>query len=515
MSDASLYLIELDAHTGSGVETLYLSSGRFVTKPSDTPANKHYKPVISDPGFLRVELFGANSTMGASEVAYGEARVINANADLDGWLDYGFDGRAITIKRLAGPDAAYSDAVTVLKGTVQSLDAPGDAWTELSLRLYDRRLEIDKTLQSNRYAGTTTSAGPTAEGTADLKDQPKPLNYGKTFNVPAVAANPFDLIYQVHDGAVDAIAAYDSGVALTLGSDHADITALQGATIVPGKYDTCLAEGLFRLGGAPFGMVTADVTEGATEADNYAGAVAQRILEKMGLADSSDFDGSTFDALDADAPYEIGIFIDDERTALSALVSVLGSVGAWLAPDNLGVFKTGRLEAPAGSVGTIKMRGALADKVSILRSGDTDGGLPPWRVVLSYKPVWRTQSGSQVVAPVIEERKAFLATEFREVKADDATVKTKHLLSPELPVETLLADADDAASEAARLLALYKVRRDVISFPVAAEKADDYTPGATVTVDWPRFGYSGGRDMVVIGREERWRDEQVVLTLWG
>ena len=39
--------------------------------------------------------------------------------------------------------------------------------------------------------------------------------------------------------------------------------------------------------------------------------------------------------------------------------------------------------------------------------------------------------------------------------------------------------------------------------------------GATGTVTLNRLGYSGGRNMVVIGRREDPAKERVELTLWG
>src|SRR5690606_28518800 len=114
------------------------------------------------------------------------------------------------------------------------------------LRLYDRRLELDKPVQTNRYGGTTTAGGIAdhlADGTADMKDRPKPFVCGKVLNIAPITVNPFDLIYQVSDGEVSAITVYDGRVALTLTEDYATVALLQAATIPPGKYGTCLAEG--------------------------------------------------------------------------------------------------------------------------------------------------------------------------------------------------------------------------------------------------------------------------------
>src|SRR5690606_36469248 len=142
-------------------------------------------------------------------------------------------------------------------------------------------------LQENRYAGTTLSAGATAAGTADMKGRPKPLVYGKAPNVPAVPVNPFNLICQVNDGAVSSITAYDGGAALSNAGDYPSLSALVGATVLAGRYATCLALGLFRLGSSLAKVVTADVVEGSTLALRNAGAIATRIMTRMGLTGSA------------------------------------------------------------------------------------------------------------------------------------------------------------------------------------------------------------------------------------
>lgn len=506
------FLIEIDAWTGAGVETLRVSSHGYTTAPGDDPANEHYLACIADPGDFSRHLYGPNRTTGPSEASYGDVRLTNPDGVLDAWMDYGFDGREIRIYRLAVPRASFSSRELVLRATVEAIDG-GNAWTELRLRLYDRRRALDKALQENVYAGTTTSGGPTAEGNEDLKDQVKPLVYGKVVNVPAIPVNVFDLIYQVNDGAVASIDVYDGGVGLTPNGDQADLAALQGATIRPGQYATCLALGLFRLGGAPEFTVTADVVEGATEADRYPGAIVGRMLAKMGLG--GDYVAATADALDAAAPYEVGIWIDDETSGLAAIDEVLASVGGFIVPNDDGDFEVGRLEAPGTSAGTITDREIESDVIGISRGDDTDGGIPAWRVTVKYGRNYEVQQDGDLGGCVNTTRRAWLAKETREAAASDSGVKTKHLLSPEFTMETLLVDRADAETEATRLLGLYGTRRDIVTFPVAWQVAETFPLNETATVQYDRYGYDTGRPMRVIGRREIYRSDQVELTLWG
>lgn len=512
--NAPEYLIESAAWTGAAEEVLRVATIGYNTGPADSPANTHYLDVVADPGSFVRHLFGPSRTLGRSEVSYGEILLSNADGKLDAWIDYGFDGRTVTVKRIADRTAAFSSAVVVLRGTIQRLDAD-NAWLNLRLRFYDRRLVLDKPIQENVYAGTTTSTGPTAEGNLDLKDSVKPLCFGRCLNVPPVPANTFDLIYQVHDGAVSAITVYDGGVPLTLGVNHASIAALQAAAIRPGRYDTCLSLGLFRLGGAPAFAITADVSEGSSTAARYPGAVVQRMLAKMGLSGPADVNAASFSALDTAAAIEVGIWIDGQTTGLAAMGDVLSSVGGWIAPSTTGAFEVGRLLAPGTPVGIIDDDDMLKETLGIIASDDTDGGLPAWRVILEYARNWTKQDDAVLGGCVDMPRRGFLAAENREEKAESTSVRERHLLAPELRISTLIVERAAAAAEVARRLALYSVRRDVLSFSMNHVDADAYRVGRTVTIRQPRFGYEAGRNMVVIGREENLRDYTVTLTVWG
>jgi hypothetical protein len=518
MADASEYLLEITAHDGSGVVTLRLSSSGYRTGPGDTPANTVYDRAIKDPGNFTRSLFEDGKTMGQSQTATGEIVLTNAEGRLDSWLtSYGFSGRAILIKRLSSEKAAFSSAETIFKGTIESVDSP-NALEAIVLRLADRRLELQKPLQNNRYGGTTTSGAAVnvADGTADMKDQPKPLNYGKTFGVKPATANPFDLIYQVHDGAVAAIVVYDGGVPLTNAGNFATAALLKAAVLVPGKYATCLSLGLFRLGGSPFFQVTADVTEGATAAQRTAASCVDRMMTKMGLNGPSNMSGASFTALSTLAPQEVGIFVNDDTHAIDVMSAVLASVGGWIAPNNLGVFELGRLSAPAVTAAwTLRLLDQAGASISLIKNPDSGKKLPFWRVILKYARVWEPLRTNGIGAYVSETRKSFLSAEWRESKSDQNSVLTKHLLAEELSIETLLTTQADADAEAARRLALYSVDRLLLTCDVSRTDAVPMTMGSTGTVTWPRYGFASGKNMVVIGRREDPARERVELTLWG
>lgn len=520
MTDASLYLLEIGAHDGIELKTLRVSNapfGGYVTGPNDSPADTEYVTGIVEPGYVSRHLFAEGKTLGQSEVGYGDVVVSNARGLFDDWLNYGFDGRSVVLKRMGSPRMAFAGAQTLLRATMTRLDT-ADAYRTLRLRLYDRRLELDKPLQQNRYAGTTLAAGATAEGTENMKGRPKPLVYGRVENVPAVPVNPFNLIYQVNDGPVSSIAAYDGAAPLSNAGDHPTLSALAAATVLAGRFATCLSLGLFRLGGSPAKVVTADVVEGSTLSLRNAGAIATRIMTRMGLTGTSNVNAASFTALSSVAPAELGIFVGEERTARAVLSDIVGSVGGWLVPSATGVFEVGRLSAPGTpsfELGKFDIHTDGDGSFGIIANPDTDGGLPAFRVNLTYRRNWQVQDDAGLAQCVSQEQRGFLALDRRMVKAESLALLTKHPLAPEMTVDTLIASEEDATAEASRRLALYNVRRDVVKLSARRGDAVNAQLNATGTIKLNRLDYQAGRSMVVIGRREDPAKERVDLWLWG
>ena len=113
------------------------------------------------------------------------------------------------------------------------------------------------------------------------------------------------------------------------------------------------------------------------------------------------------------------------------------------------------------------------------------------------------------------ERVQWIGAAYRTVSTADASVQTAHLLAPELNVDTLLIDPVAAQSEAARLLALHKVRRDTLQVTVTAQTLEYIDPGKVVRIVSPRYGYSSGKLFRVTGVSVDWALGRVTLTLWG
>lgn len=527
MATASEWLVELDAHTGSEVVPLRFSGSGYATGPSDDPANVVFDARIARDGGLSAfgrHLFGGGRTMGQATVEPGAMVLANADRGLDLMKGYAFDGRRFRLLRLPHAQAPFSSAQIMLTGTMDGIDT-GEGSLTIRIPFYDRRRDIDVPIQSEKYAGTTTGPGPTAEGSPDLKDTVKPLAFGRCYSVPATIVNDYNMFLQFSASALASITLYDGGVPLINDGDVPTIAALASATGNPGHYRTCLAAGLARpfgtFNGRPAFTWTADIVEGAATADRRAGAIVQRMLARIGMTGGS-IDAATFTALDSLSTAELGIYIDSETTVLSAAYEVLRSIGAFIVPDYLGRFTVGRLDAPGTPIRRLIEPEILVNSKdetpAFAPNPDTDGAVPAHSILVRWRKHWHVHTDSDLggCANFGEPtRGSSLKQEWREVREADPSVLARHLLSRELEIETLLVDEAAAQAEAARRLGLYSVNRDVVLVGWDISDADDLQLNETVELVVNRFDYGNGKPMCIIGRTDDFVTEKVILTLWG
>lgn len=277
-----LHALEVDAWTGAAVETLRVATKTFVTA---APGNLEYLGVISDLGAFDRSIFDGGGTLGNPSSSLGSIVLNNVDGDLDGWLNFGFDGRAYRLYELPEGSTSLNGARVLASGLLAGIDT-SDALYTLRLRLRDARAALETPLLTARYAGTTTDGTiQTFEGDETLKDQIKPRVFGAVTNMLPRQANRFLNVWQVHDGPVAAITPYDGGVALTIAGDYPTPSAMLAANIAGGatqRVATCLAAGLFRLDDAAELQITADVVANADAAQRRPGAVVGQMLALMG-----------------------------------------------------------------------------------------------------------------------------------------------------------------------------------------------------------------------------------------
>lgn len=336
------------------------------------------------------------------------------------------------------------------------------------------------------------------EAGASLEGRPKPLCFGKCLNVTPVQVNPAQLLYQVHDGPIQAVEkVYDNGIALTV-TTHYTVDPLRGT---------------FKLNQAPVGAITADVLGDTLGAYGYlesVSAVAHRVVTTFGPLTDADLDYPTFTALHNANTAVVGLYVTEPATILQVLDELVNSIGAFYGFNRNGLFEVGLFTAPSASAPV----GASFGPAEILEIEPLPTELPAWRQRVGYEKNWTVQSGDSLAGGVTADRKAFLAEEMRVAVAADPAVKQAFLLAadPE-PLPTLLHAKSAAEAEAARLLAFYGVRREMYRVTVKTQpyKLD---LGDQVALDYTRFGLAG-RLFRIVGLEERADVNRVTMELWG
>lgn len=520
-----VYLAEIEAYDPSlpGLRTLRYASEGW----AGTGAPGYFDGRIVGVPVLQRTAFAPGATSGKISQGIGAMELANPDGALDALADYGFDDRTVTV-RVGEVGAAYSAMEILLTGTIEQ---PAFSDTMVTLRLRDRLWTLEKPMVGTKYLGTNVGAAG-VEGTADtIKGQTKPRLWGRAINVTAKIVNVPAQMYQVSDGAVSAITAYEGGLAITAGAPYASQADMEATSPSAGQMRAWLGGGMFRLGSSPTFAITADVDEGALSSDRTAAQVLARLATGPGGISAGDVLASDVTALDTAAAGQVGIWTSGEGTALAAMEQISNSVGAWVGFDRLGKLRMRRLEAPSGTpVVTFRMLSLgiaadadTADIISLERraTADSGRGVPSWQTTLRYGKNWTPQRRNELTLAVTDARAAYLAEEWRSSVSTDAAVKTKHLGATDPSFDSLLVAEADAVAEAARRQAMMSVRRDRLRLGTVLTPAQlaAVDLGAIVSVTLPRYGYDAGRLMTVIGIEMGvnglQRPDVVTLDLWG
>jgi hypothetical protein len=515
----------------------------FVTGAYDDPPNTVIEPRCLPRVTLDVAAPVRSGGLlgGAAGRSIGAVALANGDGGLDWLLDHATDGRRVRLlygeylqqgatteeRGPSGPVQITVDRPRVAPfSTFETLlVATGDAWSgdlrELELGLQDTSAMLRVPVQPRLYRGTGGREGP-----PDLADRPRPLCYGRCYQVPPVLVDPPNLIYQVHDGKIAWIeAVYDAGVKLEPGGViEGGYDQLAAATVEPGSYVSAPAAGMFRLGSPPAGVVTVDLRgaivsavqgyeypwgDGRWWADGRGwvghipgpgyvetpGSIVLALLAQSGLPRDLIAVESLLD-VDVNCPWPCGLFIgpDDRATVEQAIDRVIGPLAVVAAPDRLGRYRAAAL-VPQPT----KPR-RIINEASIL---SIEQRPLPWRtspraIVVGHTRYWRTQSPTELATSVPLERRTELGRPYRTTRVEVPDAAVLHPPARETDViETVLATAQGAAELGQRLAAVHgpRVRRLVLR--VRGLALVDL--GDAVTVQHPRYGLEEGEAALVIG----------------
>jgi hypothetical protein len=507
-----MILIELTAAINAlgTLKTFYQADAAFVTSPTDSPANVAFGTRVIDPGSIGLHAFSDGRTGGVTKLETGEIVLANVDGALDHWLNYSFEGRPVVIR--AGSGGAYPASFsTLFVGTVDGIDVTA---TELIIRLRDKQYLFDIPVRTSLYGGTNLLPAGVDGLATDLKGKARPAAFGKVFNVSPPQVNTSLLVFEVGPCyAVDAV--YSNGAVLAL-APYVDYTSLADMMANPpaaGYYRAWPAGGYFRIGNYDAQQITADVTEGATAAERTVAQILKRLALAAGVP-SGDISLPDIAVLDALNPAVVGICIsDDTSTFTAAMDEVAGSIGAWYGFDQAGVLRMGRLSEPTGSPVLTVRDYSLLSKLERRPPRDASG--PAWSATVNHTKCYTTQTSG--LAGSAASRAGFVGVERRSSNAADSSIKTQWLMAGKVEVDTLLTTTADGDAEAARLLAMHKVRRDLFDVSISVDLLAKHPVriADVVSVQMDRYGMGAGRLFVVIGFALNLAGNTATLYLWG
>lgn len=503
------YVLQVEPFDTGSVATVERNFGSGISRIPNSDAL--WKPRLVEAFNVEQHLFGSFGIGGEGRPAFGAIAIAIGDApDDDELTSFVYDGRLIRVWLGGDPDDGWTfdDYFEVFNGLAEEA-----TWTEklLTLVARDPSTRLDVPLQKNFYAGDDTDG----EGGEDLKGKPKPICLGRPRNFTPVSIDRTTLLYQVHDGEiVSGGVPYDKAEAYTFSGDDPDLATLLAWTQVAGEYRTCDAEGYFRLGSTPNGIVTVDGIQGASDSGTLRekqGAMLKYALQTYGGFTDDEIDLGALAGLDANNR-EVS-FYATEPVTLAELADQILSPSGYRTFDSIGRFTAGRISI-SDAAGTI----AAPNIVSLSRERTP---LPAYRISLGYARNWTVLRESDLTIPDDRDLDADFATnEYRRVVAEDSAVwdpdalTGRHPRARDLTLDTLWNDATDAQEEVDSLMDLIGATRDL--YRVVCKRIQfRFRAGHTVRLVSDRFGLSGGRLCFVAGIAETTRSGITTLWLWG
>lgn len=500
--------------TFTGVATLtvdfdfriFTATQELITGPDDSPANTAFGGSLSQAVRFTRSIIGDG--FGGFIAGQGEMTIQNTSGEYDFLAQrYALDGRDVVVK-FGRREDDYRDWFTVFTGTAADFHVDED---EFRVDLQDYGFKLDVPLQEATYGGTGG-----ADGGEDLAGKRKPRAFGYVENIAPPLVVPNSLIYQVNDGPVQAVSAvYVRGLALTGGTDHANYAALAAASITSGQFHTCLALGLFRINFLLDGEVTADVS-GDASGSGFTGTrsgIVRRILTlATEIADPAGLYLPSFTVYETAQPGEIGHWFDHNSTdtVADAIGRVIGP-SAWAGFRRDGKFEAMAFDLPSG----IPVMRLAKEDIRDIRREKLPAGLspPPWRWRVAYSRNWTVITDP--AGAVTEDRRAFLAEEFRYAVAESEPIRVDHPLALERTVDgSGFRDLADAQAEAERLLTLHKRSAALYRLQCDLEPLS-LNIGQVILVTFPRFDLTSGRLLRVVELTEDAREGSVEIVGFG
>ena len=491
---------------------IYVATEEFITDASDTPSSQPYSGVLDEPLDFSWSMPSA-AGFGGFITGRGTTVINNMDARYDVLTQrYTTDGQPVEV-RLGKVGTPQTSWPIVFRG-LSSGEFIDDASFEISTE--DNGYKFDVPVQASLYSG----AGG-LDGNADLAGKPRPLCFGWCANVSPALVIPGELLFQVHEGRIQAIAAvYDRGAALAFDQDYPTVVALRAATVPGSRYATCLAEGYFRVAflDAQNGAVTADA-----QGDITGGLFAQTTVEivralierSTALKYPDDVYVPSLTVLGLKQPAPVGIYVSHNETSTVADVisRLMVGIGGYAGFRREGKFYVGRVEAPMGPP-TKRFDKHNFDPNPQKQKLPDSIWPPPAKWLVGYGKNYTVQT--DVAGIVTDARRSWLAAEYRYSTAEAPAIKIDHPFGKDPdPVPAYFRDKANADAEAARRLALYRTSRGLYSFGVSDRDAALLNVGEQNFIRHTRGDLIGGRYMIITSIQHKAGDNSATIQAFG
>ena len=469
------------------LQTLYFCNGQgWMTGAADTPANTFIYPSLAEAGSYRRSMFAGRALFGAMQASFGSVTLTNLDGALDAWVDYGFDGREISLYVGEEGAAFPADFARIITTDLLSADVSPE---RVVLTLRDPMHLLSRPVVRERFTGAGGLEGP-----AGLDGQPKPRCAGGTFFTPMILVDSASFIYLVCTDATLSSGAtvYDGGVAVTLGSAYPDTATLISTAPTAGQARVYYGGPTYvRFASAP----TYEPTISRLAAIGSGGVMAALAAEA----------GLTVHGTHTTGPV-MGAYVADSRTTyLEIFARDSMQTPRWFGVDRDGLFVVRAVEDPIGGTSVAGINSH--DVLSITRTTPDGLDVPLWRVTARGDKNW-SRDRTLAAAAVAAARQDYISSS----EDEDAAVLTKHPLAGELAIEI----NNDPTVTAAAHLALHGTARSV--WVVAVDLRPEWAEidlGDVVTLTHYRMGLSAGKKLLTVARDDDLAGRRIVFSLWG
>lgn len=411
MAYATLALIQpLDPATGNRVNIYVSSLNDAVDARKVNGLNSvMWEPAITQAPTLSISVWNGDFqnavSLGSANIPINMTVVKNSFPSVD---TYYWEAAPVTIYA-EQPGTAWP-WTTRFKGIITGYTRKSQVLT-ITANVDTKALEAN--VLTAAYAGTGG-----IEGGADIKNKLKPLIFGWASNVEPVLIDAVNNVYQFCAyGAMEAITTlYERGSAFSAAqADYADYTALVAATIPPGKWGTCLASGLIRLGAPAYGVITGDVKgyKVSTATPRKTGAIINAAVTIAGVS-TSFINTSSLTALDTAAAYNVNIVLTDQITLLELAQRMILPLN-WQCGVNFdGTLFASQITLTGTPVLSLNAAGTTFPQVQA--SDELDVTVPYYKTIMAANRSWRVHTADEIAtsALLVERGLYNEATTYRE-----------------------------------------------------------------------------------------------------